>query len=80
MDPFAVATHDHSAFLNALWEHKRVQKLLTTGMELAAGRGLALKCIRVKPPPAGQWHDPRQSASFERLAAATWFMASGACS
>ena len=49
-------------------------------MELAAERGLALRCIRVKPPPAGQWHDLRQSAALERLAAATWFMASDVCS
>ena len=41
---------------------------------------LALKCIRVKPPPAGQWHDLGQSAALERLAAATWFMASDVCS
>ena len=79
-DPFGVAVGDATGFLNAAVEHVRPQKLLVEGIEIAAQRALTLDCLQVQRLSSSEWHSPDHSADLERHTAATWFLATDACS
>ena len=71
---------DAAGFLNAAVEHVRAQKLLVEGVEIAAQRALTLDCLQVQRLSGPEWHSPDRRADLERLTAATWFLATDACS
>jgi hypothetical protein len=71
---------DAAGFLNAAVEHVRAQSLLVGGIEIAAQWALTLDCLQVQRLSSSEWHSPDHSADLERLTAATWFLATDACS
>ena len=79
-DPFAVEMGDAVTFLNAAVEHERAQRLLVGGIEIAAQRALALDCLQVKRLAGPEWHSPDRRADLERIAAASWYLATDVCS